>query len=130
MRLSAQMSICGLQLKETGDTHVSYNAPFCLPESMSPEPPPDLTVRNPPLPLFFQFISEMFSLSTVHKCSCIVPRRRKKTPLFSIILLTIKHANVGATFNKLLWTFRRKERMNQQKSESSKDSYKTSILSL
>lgn len=124
------MSICGLQLNGAGDTHVSYNVPFCLPENMSPEPPPDLIVGNPPLPLFFQFIFEMFSLSTVHKCSCIVHRRRKKTPLFSIILLTIKHANVGATFNKLLWTFRRKERMNQQKSESSKDSYKTSILSL
>lgn len=36
-----------------GDTHVSYNTSVSLPENMSPEPPLDLIVGNPPLPLFF-----------------------------------------------------------------------------
>lgn len=102
-------------MNEAGDTHGSYNTPFSFPENMSPESPPDHIVGNPLLPSFFQFVSEMFSLSKLHKCSCIVHRRRKKNSTVSNYFVTIKHANVGAAFNKLLWTFRRKERMNQQK---------------
>lgn len=74
-------------MNEAGDTHGSYNTPFSFPENMSPESPPDHSVGNPLLPSFFQFISEMLSLSELHKCSCIVHKKKgKKSPLFSIIL--------------------------------------------